>query len=158
MSYQISIGNPNELYRKLERTFNRRPNYGENQVDWVFDFAITAWHLVDWINEYNQKQLRDTQNQLKIKCPELIVCEQICNGAKHLNLNNPLLTPFDITTNVQATNDLIGIVLDVRASDSPVDIILTPAILIYDKDGNSWQALELFRKILFFWKVELNIG
>ena len=81
MIYQKSISNPEELYRKLERTIYRRPTYGENQVDWVFDFAITAWHLVDWTNEVNKMKLQDPQNQLKTKCPELAVCEQICNGA-----------------------------------------------------------------------------
>ena len=157
MIYQKSIGNPEELYRKLERTFYRRPTYGENQVDWVFDFAITAWHLVDWTNEVNKMKLQDTQNQLKTKCPELAVCEQICNGAKHLSLNNPQLTPFDITTNVQGTNDLMGTSTDIVPNGKPVDVILTSAVLIYDKGGNSWQAIDLFRNILQFWKSELSL-
>ena len=49
MAHQQSIESAEDLFRKLERTFDRRQAYGEYQVDWVFDLAITAWHLVDWV-------------------------------------------------------------------------------------------------------------
>ena len=29
--------------------FNRQADYGEHQVDWVFDLAVTAWHMADWV-------------------------------------------------------------------------------------------------------------
>jgi RNAse (barnase) inhibitor barstar len=37
-----SIDSAEALYRKLERTFDRRTTYGEDQLDWVFDVAVTA--------------------------------------------------------------------------------------------------------------------
>jgi len=54
VTQQRLIDSPEALYRKLERTFDRRPAYGEHQVDWVFDFAVTAWHLVDWVARKTQ--------------------------------------------------------------------------------------------------------
>jgi hypothetical protein len=157
MTPQRFIDSTEALYRKLERTFDRRPAYGEHQVDWVFDFAVTAWHLVDWIAIETGARLADTQQRLKTKCPELAVCEQLCNGAKHLELRNRSLKSFDFAADVRATDDRAGIVRNVLADDSPVDIVLTPVVSIVDKDHNSWQALDLFHKVLRFWQAELGL-
>jgi len=64
---------------------------------------------------------------------------------------------FFIATNIQGTKDLAGVVIDIIADGKPVDIILISSVIIYDKAGNPWQAMELFRKILFFWKAELGV-
>ena len=96
MDPQRPINSPESLYRKFERSFNRRASYEEYQIDWVFDCAVTAWHLVDWVAEFRNEPLNELQKKLKEKCPELAVCEQIANGAKHLILDNPTLKPFDI--------------------------------------------------------------
>ncbi len=156
MLSQKSIENTTELYRKLERTFDRRPVYGEHQIDWVFDFAITAWHMVDWISAINKLDLKETQEQFRIKCPELVVCEQICNGAKHFVLNDKKLKPFNVATDIQGSKDLMGIRTNVIPDEESVDVILTPAVLINDKDGNPWQAITLFQKVLSFWQSFLN--
>ena len=159
MTPQRSIDSAEALCRKLERTCNRRSVYGENQVDWVFDVAVTAWHLVDWVARERNANLKATQEQLKKKCPELTVCEQVCNGAKHLVLNDPKLQPFDVATDVRGTDDQVGIT---RADLIPEDgkshtIVLTAKVEITDKDGNNWEAIVLFRKALSFWQHELGL-
>ena len=162
MTPQRSIDTTEALYRKLERTFNRRPHYGQHQVDWVFDFAVTAWHLVDWVaremNAGGKSSVHATQERLKNRCPELSVCEQVCNGAKHFVLDNPRLKPFNVGADVRGTNDLHGITRNIVAGDGMShDIILTPVVVVTDKDGTSWEALELFRRILSFWQAELGL-
>jgi hypothetical protein len=156
MTPQRSIDSVQELYQKLVRTFDRRADYCDYQVDWVFDCAVTAWHLVDWVAINRGVTVRSVQKQLKIKCPELTVCEQVCNGAKHLVLDNAKLKPFDVTADVRGTDALRGIVRNVYADNSNVDIVLTPVILIIDKSGKSWEAIELFHKVLRFWDTELR--
>jgi hypothetical protein len=133
MTPQRSIDSAAALYRKLERTFHRRSAYGEHQVDWVFDVAVTAWHLVDWVarerNAGGKTKLQPTQAQIKSQCPELAVCEQVCNGVKHLVLDNPQLKPFSVAADVRGTDDLAGISKTFVAGDeNPVDIVLTPAV------------------------------
>jgi hypothetical protein len=162
MTPQRSIDSAAALCRKLERTFHRRSAYGEHQVDWVFDVAVTAWHLVDWVarerNAGGKTNLQITQAQIKRQCPELGVCEQICNGVKHLVLDNPQLKPFSVAADVRGTDDLAGISkMNVVAGDENVDIVLTPVVSITDKDGKSWQAIDLFLTVLFFWQDELGL-
>ncbi len=162
MTPQRSIDTTEALYRKLERTFNRRPDYGQHQIDWVFDFAVTAWHLVDWVaremNAGGKSSIHATQERLKNQCPELSVCEQICNGAKHFVLDNAQLKPFNVASDVRGTNDLVGIKLNVLAGDGiSHDVVLTPAVSITDKDRNTWEAIDLFRRVLSFWQRELGV-
>jgi hypothetical protein len=157
MQIQQSIDSAQALYRKLERTFDRRVGYGNCQVDWVFDFAVTGWHLVDWISAETDTPVGTTQEILKLKCAELAVCEQICNGAKHLKLDNPRLKPFDVATDVRNSGALSGIRTNVYAGDTAVDITLTLAISITDNEGKSWDSIELFRRILAFWRTELGV-
>jgi hypothetical protein len=159
---QQSIDSIEALYRKLEGTFHRRPEYGQHQVDWVFDFAVTAWHLVDWVargsNAAGKTNMQAEQQRLKNQCPELAVCEQVCNGAKHLVLDNPQLKPFNVAADVRGTNDLRGIRMNIVPGDGVShDIVLTPAVSITDKDRKSWDALELFQRVLSFWETELGL-
>lgn len=162
MTLQRSIDSTGALFRKLERTFDRRAQYGQNQVDWVFDFAVTAWHLVDWAateaKAGGKTSVQAAQQRLKNLCPELAVCEQVCNGAKHFVLDNPRLKPFNVGADVRGTNDLIGTKRNIVAGDGMShDVILTPVVVVTDKDGTSWEALELFRRVLFFWQGELGL-
>ena len=159
---QRSIENAEALYRKLERTFDRRSTYGQHQVDWVFDFAVTAWHLVDWIarerDAGGNSARSDAKKRLTLQCPELFVCEQICNGVKHLVLDDPQLKPFDVATDVRGTTDLTGIRLNIVAGAGlNHDVVLTPAVVVTDKDGHEWHAIELFHRVLSFWQRELGI-
>jgi hypothetical protein len=154
---QQSIDSTEGLYRKLERTFDRRSVYGQYQVDWVFDFAVTAWHLVDWVAR-DPKAVQAEQQRLKNRCPELAVCEQVCNGAKHLILGNPQLKPFNVAKDVRGTNDLRGIKMNIVPGNGVShDIVLTPAVSITDKGRKSWDALELFHRVLSFWQRELGL-
>jgi hypothetical protein len=162
MISQRAIDRTEALYRKLERTFHRRPEYGQYQVDWVFDFAVTAWHLVDWVarepKARDKTSMQAEQQRLKNQCPELAVCEQVCNGAKHLVLDNPQLKLFNVTADVQGSNDLRGIKMNIVPGDGVShDIVLTPAVSITDKDRKSWDALELFHRVLTFWQRELGL-
>ena len=162
MSKQRSIDNPEALFRKLERSFYRREAYGDNPIDWVFDVAVTAWHLVDWVarerSGHQAPAVQATQDQLKARCAELAVCEQVCNGAKHFILGNPKLAPFSVAGDVRATDDRIGISRDVVPGVESVDVILTPLVRITDRDGQTWEAIDLFHKVLAFWRAELGLG
>ena len=53
--------------------------------------------------------------------------------------------------------DLAGITKNVVLGGEGADIILTPAVAITDKDGNSWQAIDLFHNVLRSWQRELGL-
>jgi hypothetical protein len=155
MATAPAIDSAKSLLGKLERSFGRRHVYGEAQLDWVFDMAITAWHIVDWRAIETGEGLDRAKERLKNLCPELAVCEQLCNGAKHLELRDPKLAPFDVSKDVRQTNDLAGIRLDIQAGDTDVEIVLTPVVVVTDKERREWDAIELFRRVLMFWRREL---
>ena len=79
-----TIDTPEALFAKLERTFERRVAYGDDQLDWVFDFCVSAWHLVDWVAKHryptDPSALKTLQDDLRNRSPQLAVCEQVCNG------------------------------------------------------------------------------
>lgn len=155
MATARAIDSAKSLLGKLERSFERRGMYGEAQLDWVFDMAITAWHIVDWHAIETGEGLGGSQERLKALCPELVVCEQLCNGTKHLKLRDPRLAPFDVSSDVRQTNDLKGMKLDIQAGDTNADIVLTPVVLVIDKERREWEAIELFHRVLMFWRREL---
>jgi hypothetical protein len=158
MSSERTISDVESLFRKLERTFYRRPQYGSDQLDWVFDCAVTAWHLVDWIAHTKPGMtLRDVQSDLKTRCPQLVVCEQIANGAKHLVLGNPRLQGFDVTKHVQLGNHHVGVSKVGSPSDGPFNIEATTAVMVTDREGTTWEAMMLFLHVMTFWQRELNV-
>lgn len=158
MTVPRSIDTADALYRKVERTFYRRAVYRDDQLDWVFDVAVTAWHLVDWVAKERGTTLRSTQNGLKTKCPALAVCEQVCNGAKHFNRGGRHLQGFNVGTDVYVTEHLAGVSkLAIWPGDN-ADVVLTPAVWITDKDGKSWDAIDVFTKVVLFWQRELSIA
>jgi hypothetical protein len=157
MSTTPRIDSPEALFGKLERTFMRRPGYVDDQLDWVFDFAVTAWHLVDWVAKTNGSDLRTLQDSFVLRCAELGVCAQIANGSKHLLLSDPRLVPFNVSKDVQQTTDLVGVSGILIPDGPPVDVILTPEVAITDRNGVQWAALETFHKVIWFWRNELSI-
>ncbi len=87
-----------EIFRKLHREKQRfekagSDNEGRNdQVDATINFAITAWHMTDWVWQRQKDALgkcldvnclREFQDEMRRQCPDLAVCDVIANAAKH---------------------------------------------------------------------------
>ncbi len=87
-----------DIFRKLHREKQRfekaaPDNEGRNdQVDAAINFAITAWHMTDWVWERQKDALgkcldvnclREFQDKIRQQCPDLAVCDVIANAAKH---------------------------------------------------------------------------
>ncbi len=158
MEPQFSINSKEALLEKLKRSFSRRAGYGQYQVDWVFDVAVTAWHMADWVAHNGGVDVKDMQERVKKACPELAVCEKVCNGAKHLVLSNPKLKGFDVTADVKGTGDLRGISSNFSVgAETAVDIVSTPVVSIKGDNGTSWDAIDVFHKVIRFWQSELGL-
>lgn len=84
-----------DVFRKLYRERRRFENAGDSrqdQTDAVINFAITAWHLSEWVWRQYEAKLRgqlgvqsegEFQRYLKENCRNLAVCDVIANAAKH---------------------------------------------------------------------------
>jgi hypothetical protein len=63
-----------------------------DHVDAAINFAITAWHMTDWVWVQHEDKLREHfhmncrrefQDEMRRLCPGLAVCDVIANAAKH---------------------------------------------------------------------------
>ena len=87
-----------DIFRKLCREKQRFESAGSdnagrnNQVDAAVNFAITAWHITDWVwrrqehelcKSFRVRSFREFQNEMRRQCPDLAVCDIIANAAKH---------------------------------------------------------------------------
>jgi hypothetical protein len=87
-----------DIFRKLYREKQRFETAGldrkgqADQVDAAINFAITAWHMTDWVWHQQQQKLceyfevkclREFQDEMRRRCPSLAVCDIIANAAKH---------------------------------------------------------------------------
>jgi hypothetical protein len=83
-----------KVYRE-KRRFEKAGSDNEgrkDQVDAAVNFAITAWHMTDWVWQRQQHELcehfgvrclREFQDEMRRRCPDLAVCDVIANAAKH---------------------------------------------------------------------------
>lgn len=85
-----SLQTANDLWNKLEYDYRLIQDYSTD-VYLFYNFFITAYHLVDWVNDGAEK------NELE-KIPEVNVAMHIANGSKHLFLSNPKNDSIKSTT------------------------------------------------------------
>jgi len=105
----FGLENCRDLCEKLTREFKRLENARDREeiADHAINFAITAWHLIDWIwvaferkDEYfaftgtakcessKWKYLSDFRKYIVEREPRLRYCGLFANSAKHLQLSN----------------------------------------------------------------------
>ena len=87
-----------DIFRKLGREKQRFKKAGsdnegrQDQVDAAVNFAITAWHMTDWVWGRHEHKLREYfdvsnkrefQDEMRRRCFGLAVCDVIANAAKH---------------------------------------------------------------------------
>jgi hypothetical protein len=83
-----------DAFRKLHRELQRYKSGTErvDRIDAAINFAITAWHLTDWVwiihknrltRELGVSSLNSSQDLMKQRCRSLSVCDVIANAAKH---------------------------------------------------------------------------
>ena len=118
-----------DIFRKLrneKRRFEKAELKGEgraDQVDAAINFAITAWHVTDWVwgqhehalSEYfGVKTLTKFQNEMRRICSGLAVCDVIANAAKHGGTARPMKIRPNVETVLVAlpvANDAAGVEL-----------------------------------------------
>lgn len=99
------------MYTKLvreQKRVARKTNKQEQLVDHSVNFAMTAWHLVDWVWKLHFQGDSNAQAALRKKpvatvididpplwfkqtileeCPELRYCREVCNGTRQIALD-----------------------------------------------------------------------
>lgn len=146
-----------KLHREKQRYENARSdNEGrQNQIDAAINFAITAWHMTDWIWLRQKDALgrclgvscpREFQNKMRQQCPELAVCDVIANAAKHGGAAHPREDRPEIETVLIAERVAEG------APGVELIAVTEPEWSLKIRvNGEPKDPLELFNRVFHFW-------
>jgi len=151
-----------DIFRKLrneKRRFEKAESNGEgraDQVDAAINFAITAWHVTDWVWGQHEHALREYfdvnekwefQDKIRRKCSDLAVCDVIANAAKHGGAAYKKMGRPDVETILVAhpvANDAAGVELVAVQTDLQWSLEI-------EVDGKRNDPLELFNRVFLFW-------
>ena len=151
-----------DIFRKLEREKRRFEKAELNeegrvdQVDAAINFAITAWHVNDWVWGQREHTLREVfgvnnksefQNEIRRKCSDLAVCDVIANAAKHGGTAYKMKDRPDVETILVAhpvANDAAGVELLAVLTELQWSLEI-------EVDGKRVDPLELFNRVFLFW-------
>ena len=151
-----------DIFRKLYRERQRFGKAGSDnegrrdQVDAAINFAITAWHMTDWVWDQHQHQLcksfevskiSEFQNEMRRQFPDLAICDVIANAAKHGGTAHKKKDRPDVETILVAhpvANDAAGVELIAVLADRQWSLKIRV-------NGKPKDPLELFNRVFFFW-------
>lgn len=147
-----------KLYREMRR-FEKAGSDNEgrqNQVDAAVNFAITAWHMTDWVwhrREHEIREclgvesLREFQDEMRQRCLDLAVCDVIANAAKHGERLHPIPHRPEIET--------VLVAHPVADGAAGVELIATQEdrqwSLKIEVNGRPEDPHALFRRVFLCW-------
>ncbi len=150
-----------DIFRKLgneKRRFEKAEWKGEgraDQMDAAINFAITAWHVTDWVWGQHKNALREYycvnkkwkfQDKIRRECSDLAVCDVIANAAKHGGVADEKEGRPDVET-ILVTRPV--------ASAAGVELVAVQTdnqwSLEIEVDGKRKDPLELFNRVFLFW-------
>ena len=157
-----------DVFRKLNREMKRLENAsngGEraDQVDAAINFAITAWHLTDWVWCRQEHELREAfkvnglgefQEIIRRECPALAVCDVIANAAKHGGVAHKRKDRPEIETILSAepaTEGAAGVELTAEPARRRWWVAHHRWSLKIEVDGDSQDLLALSTSVFGFW-------
>jgi hypothetical protein len=102
-TYSLPLQTPRQLYEKLQREAARLD--AEATGDNIFNFMVTAWHLIEWFRRATPSQSDAFKDDLAAleRQPMLQICRDICDASKHFRLDRPSKTVRS-TTPISATS------------------------------------------------------
>lgn len=144
-----------KTWRELERA--RNATSSDDRRDAVINCAITAWHLTDWFWAGLTEKDMDCVELAKLlgvkgrrvtkddfvkwivqRCPEMAICQAICNGTKHVACGSPVHTKFGAP--------------QVAAKRGRQ---LVAQAIVVDSSGEE-DAVELLSRVVDFWWLQTS--
>ena len=171
----FALTTPEDLLEKLEREFDRflrasQPDSDDHthQSDYAFNFCVTAYHMIDWVWEYehrvngvNRPYGHSNRYELAEEvCDDheaVAVCRDIANGSKHF-ATDPDRDSRLQSTEVRLTNNS-GMGAPGDTPFGPPGLrsfagtgVLREELWINLEDGDQRKAESVFKEALSFWQ------
>ena len=118
----------------------------EDIIDYLHAFVLVCFHLKDYVEISIKKSLKNKDSCVLFYFPEFLICQDIANGLKHLNLTKPSLS------------EEIGFY---RAYDYTRDCHVIKVTFYLEKKRYSYEHKEFIDRSVLIWKkflqqVDLN--
>ena len=157
--YSFALRSPADLLEKLKREFKRLQEDETYQSDHAFNFAVTAWHMTDWV--YKDARQRDPANPkpfgykgkgnfqrtVRDNCTALDICYDLAQGSKHFELlpgQRKRVRKTDISA--ATTSPLLG------GFKLDHDLLASTVLKIRLTSEESVRAEDVFAEAITYWR------
>jgi hypothetical protein len=143
----FELKTPQDLFRKLEADLVRIKAEPLNPYP-VFDFFVTAYHMLDWVYPTSPAQRKKQEQSTVI----LQVCSHLANGSKHFEATKPHhISVTDTEHHHGAFSNAFSPAFDISCLRVHLDGAAAKEF------GDSVVATQLAEKVLAYWKAELKL-
>jgi len=129
--------------------------------DSLFNFAVSSYHLRDWVNEF-QPGLKDKISALLNKSNSLRACRDLCNASKHVALDMRNLAyrkhppiVYDVrrsATGATSMPNTTEVLAHATVQGVPQASQLPWRLKIQMNDGHSIRGEDLVSEVLDVWR------
>jgi hypothetical protein len=146
----FDIRDPQALLKKLQYDYKRICADPLNAFP-VWDFFVTANHLVDWI----WPSAGSTQHRAE-RAAETIprICEHLANGAKHYIINREHVA----VAQIERTGEVFAGYRSERVANGDALVISLDALEAAELGTSSITAQDLARQVLIYWGRRMGSG
>ncbi len=140
------IGKPSNLLAKARRDATKLLDCEQNGLeqpigDALFNFAITAYHLRDWLLAYPKKIDSTIVNAVYEQAPCLNACRDIANASKHCKI-----TRYDPST--RAVTKETNILKTLEKTDTTITYLTEAPTIIIMSDGTRMRLNDFAEDVM----------
>jgi hypothetical protein len=156
MSITFTLDKPRDMLTKARREQARLADALRTQdrtsiADTLFNFAITAYHVKDWLKQSASAAYSPNQLEAYIEANKYLrLCREICNASKHKKL---IPGPND-TKNITLSATGTFIIDSVDPNDVKLETETSPSfrVKIVAIDGSRYEANEFAAQVVLAWE------
>lgn len=162
MTLTFELDKPQDLLAKARREESRLRDaiLSQNRTriaDALFNFAVTAYHVKDWLKESASGYLPKDVESYVHGDRRLRMCREICNASKHRKLNHSAADTGNVTASAtSATSPLLpsaakpaGVSLETESK--PHFLVKIVAV-----DGTRFEVIDFAAQVIGAWEQFFN--
>jgi hypothetical protein len=156
MSITFTLDKPRDMLAKARREQARLSDALRTQdrttiADTLFNFAVTAYHIKDWLKQSASAAYSPSQVEAYIETEQCLrLCREICNASKHQKLKSVTNDARNITFSATGT----FIVASIDPNDVKLESETSPSFMVkvVAVDGSRYEASEFAAHVIRAWE------
>jgi len=156
MEITFELDSPQDLLAKARREQTRLREAIDTQnrtqiADAVFNFAVTAYHVKDWLKKsvaesYRPKDVETYLHSVRV----LRVCREICNASKHRGLDEPAKDTEAVTASAAPVTSPMRL----QIGEVSFEAEQPPSfrIKVVTLDGSRFEVMDFSAQVITAWE------